>query len=216
MNIPDQKRLEEIWAEVPADYYFRLNYLQRLWHDWKWMIIKHLVTQSGKSPKTILEVGCSGGHLAGLMQQLFPKAKITGIDVYEPAVKEAKKRFPKITFLVADAHKLPFKNNTFDLVYCSETIEHVVDPGLMLHEISRVMKKDGEALVEMDSGSPLFRIVWYFWTKFGKGIVWKDAHLHPFTSKELEAVINSNGFAIKEKMFSHFGMAVSFLVNHKN
>lgn len=212
MALPDAKTLKKIWSEVPPDYYYRLNYLQTLWHDWKWIVIKYLVTKSGKKPKKVLEVGCSGGHLCGLLQEVFPTAKITGIDVYEPAIREAKARYPKLTFSVADAHKLPFADNSFDLVISSETIEHVLDPAKMLKEIERVMKPTGEALVEMDSGSLPFRFIWYFWTKFGKGKVWRHAHLHPFTSKELERLISGNGFAIAQKHFSHFGMAVSFLV----
>ena len=216
MHIPNSKRLREIWAEVPADYYFQLNYFQNLWHEWKWIVIKHLVSKNGKTPKTILEVGCNAGHLSGLLHTIFPKAKITGIDVYDQSIVEAKKRYPAITFKVADAHKLPFRDKSFDLVVCSETIEHVVDPAKVFHEISRVLKPGGEVLVEMDSGSALFRTIWWFWTTFGKGKVWKNAHLHPFTAKELELLIRGNGFTIDQKMFSHLGMAVSFLVNKKS
>ncbi len=209
-------KLHKIWAEVPSDYYFHLNYLQKLWHEWKWLVIKHLVSQTGGIPQTVLEVGCSSGHLSGLLHQLFPQAHITGIDVYGPALAEAKKRYPTLKFQVADAHSLPFPNHSFDLIVCSETIEHVVDPSKVLHEIARVLKKDGQALVEMDRGSVPFRIIWWGWTKFGKGRVWKNAHLHPFKAQELEQLISSNGFMINKKNFSHFGMAVSFLVSRKH
>ena len=215
-TLPSEKKLKEIWAEVPPDYYFKLNFLQNLWHEWKWLVIKYLVSKNGKAPKTILEVGCNAGHLSGLLHTIFPKAKITGIDVYDEPIIEAKKRYRGITFKIADAHTLPFADRSFDLVVCSETIEHVVDPGKVLHEISRVLNKNGEALVEMDSGSLLFRVIWWGWTTFGKGIVWKNAHLHPFTARELEGLIRSNGFTIDQKTFSHFGMAVSFLVSNKN
>lgn len=214
-QLPTEKELQKIWSEVPPDYYFKLNYFQNLWHEWKWLVIKHLVSKNGKIPTTILEVGCNAGHLSGLLHTLFPKAKITGIDVYGASIEEAKKRYPGITFKVADAHKLPFKDNSFGLVVCSETIEHVIDPKKVLEEINRVLKPDGEALIEMDSGSSLFRIIWWFWTTFGKGTVWKNAHLHPFTAKELEALICGNGLSIEQKMFSHLGMAVSFLVRKK-
>lgn len=212
MDIPDTKTLKSIWAEVPADYYFKLNPLQNLWHEWKWLVLKHLAIRDGFRPKTILEVGCAGGHLSGLLAQIFPKAQITGVDVYGSAIKEAKKRFPNLNFKVADAHKLPFRTSSFDLVVSSETIEHVINPARMLEEISRVMRQNGRAIIEMDSGSVLFRIVWNAWIRFGKGKVWKNAHLHPFKAAELDELIRSNGYFIKQKLFSHFGMAVSFLV----
>lgn len=211
-NLPDKITLEKIWAEVPPDYYNRLNYGQKLWHEWKWLVIRHLITHNKKKPNKILEIGCSNGHLSSLIASLFPQATVTGIDVYKDAITQARKQYPKIKFKIADAHHLPFGDNTFDLIVCSETIEHVLDPKKVLHEINRVIKKDGEALIEMDSGSPLFRFIWYYWTNFGKGRVWKNAHLHPFTAGQLERLISNNGFAIKHKMFSHFGMAVSFLL----
>lgn len=227
MQIPEDKVLKKIWAEVPPDYYFRLNYFQKLWHEWKWLVIRHLITHGRGSPAEhsrkrrekhmrILEIGCAGGHLSGLLAGVFPDAEVVGVDVYESAIEEARRRWPNLTFQVADAHRLPFKNGVFDLVMMSETIEHLVDPEKVLHEIGRVLKKDGRALVEMDSGSPLFRLVWFFWTRFGRGRVWSQAHLHPFTAGELENLITGNGFHIREKMFSHFGMAVSFLVSRKN
>lgn len=212
--LPDETTLKDIWSAVPPNYYFNLNYFQKLWHEWKWLVFQHLLS-SANTPVRILEVGCSAGHLSRLLLDLFPNAHITGLDVYKGAIVEARRRFPQLTFVVGDAHNLPFKTNTFDLVVCSETIEHVVEPERVLHEIARVLKPTGRALIEMDSGSIPFRLVWWFWTQWGRGKVWKDAHLHPFSARELESLIVSNGFIIKKGVFSHFGMMVSFLVSQK-
>jgi len=207
-----KKQLKNIWGQVPPDYYYSLNLGQRLWHDTKWDVLKKLMTQDNFEPKTILEIGCAAGHLTKFTQDLFPKAKVWGIDIYKPAIIEAKMRYPEINFQVADAHKLPFNKNYFDLVLCSETIEHVLEPAKMLAEIKRVLKTDGRVVLEMDSGSPLFRFIWYVWTHFGKGRVWHGSHLHPFSEKELEQVIRRQNFHINQKKLSHFGMAVSFLL----
>jgi ubiquinone/menaquinone biosynthesis C-methylase UbiE len=177
--------------------------------------MKQLILHSQPSPKNILEIGCASGHLTSLLADLFPKAKVTGIDIYTPAIKAAKSRFPHINFKVADAQKLPFASDTFDLVLTSETIEHVLDPAQMLHEIGRVLKSSGKALIEMDSGSLLFRLIWFGWSRWGKGRVWKEAHLHPFTSEELESLIKNNGLDVSSKVLSHLGMAVTFLVTPK-
>lgn len=149
--------------------------------------------------------------MADKISQLFPKSKVTGVDIYPAAVNFAKIRYPHINFLVTDAHKLPFYKNSFDLVICYETIEHVVDPKKILQEIRRITKQDGTAIIAMDSGNLLFRIIWPVWERtFGK--VWQGAHLHPFHHNELESVINKAGFNIIKKHFSHLGMEVSFLL----
>lgn len=63
----------------------------------------------------------------------------------------------------------------------------------------------------MDSGRPLFRIVWWVWGKT-KGKVWQKAHLYPFHHTELERLIRKEGFKIEKKYFSHVGMEVSFIL----
>src|SRR6266508_4139523 len=42
--------------------------------------------------------------------------------------------------LVADAHRLPFKDETFDAVVCTEVFEHLIDPQTAAREIIRVLK----------------------------------------------------------------------------
>lgn len=196
---------------VPPDYYERQNYLQRMWHDHKWQTITQLASSS--TPKRILEIGCAAGHMTKLLARAFPQAHITGIDIYPPAIARAKKLYPKLTFLVANAQQLPFKSASFDLVICTETIEHVVLPSKLLSEVKRVLSPRGLAVIEMDSGSRLFRLVWFFWTNFSRGKIWHGTHLHPFTARELKNQITQAGFLIHECVFSHFGMAVSLLIS---
>lgn len=207
-----KKDLKKIWAQVPPDYYqkrINKNFLQRYWHTQKILTLKKLLGR--KSFKKILDDGCASGAMANEISKIFPKAKITGIDVYDKAIKFGKTNYPHINLMVADAHKLPFKNKTFDLIVCYETIEHVVDPVKVLQEIKRVLKSSGTAIVAMDSGNTTFRIVWWVWEKTA-GKVWQNAHLHPFRHQELEKVIKKAGLKIVKKHFSHFGMEVSFVV----
>ena len=49
-------------------------------------------------------------------------------------------------FIIADAQHLPFRDNTFELVYSSHAIEHVDDPFLMLKEMCRVSKHRVEVI----------------------------------------------------------------------
>lgn len=202
----------KIWNQVPIDYYdtgISKNILQRFWHNRKLEVFKELLGQ--QKPQEIIDIGCASGTMTNSISQIWPKSKITAVDVYPAAIAYAKIKYPHIRFLVADAHKLPFKDNLFDLVTCYETIEHVVNPEKVLKEIRRVLKKNGVAIIEMDSGSVLFRIVWWIWEKT-KGKVWQGAHLHPFRHRELEKIILNAKFKVVKKHLSHLGMAVSFLL----
>lgn len=213
-NRLSQKKLQSIWAQVPANYYdlgIAKNPLQRAWHTQK---ISQVAKLLPKDPKKVLDVGCSSGVLTAEIAKALPQSKVTGLDSYRKAIVFAQTKYPHIAFIVGDAHKLPFKNKVFDLVICTETLEHLVDPAKALGQIRRVLVPRGCAIISMDSGSLLFKIIWFFWTKT-RGRVWRDAHLHEFNAKILEDLIKNAGFKITKKTTSHLGMAVTFCATPK-
>lgn len=206
-------KLYDVWNKVPVNYYqngIKNNFLQWLWHTHKINLARETINKL--KFKNCLDVGCASGFMVSEILQNFPKAEYFGIDVYDKAITAAKKNYPRIKFSVASADKLPFKDNSLDLVLFYETIEHVENPLKCLEEIKRVLRKNGTLILTMDSGSLLFRIVWFIWENT-KGRVWKKAHLHPFHHQELEALIKKAGFRIKRKIFSFFGMEVTFILN---
>lgn len=206
----NKQQLETIWEKPPADYYEKgkkRNIMQTLWHGEKWRVLQGLLD---KDSRKILDLGCASGYITYKIHKALPEALVVGGDVSDKFIKFAKARYNGVTFVFADAHKLPFPNGSFDTIVCTETLEHVVKPKKVLSEIKRCLNKEGYLILSMDSGSFLFRLVWFFWTRFGPGRVWKDSHLHPFTSQSLETLIRSSGFRIKEKRNMFFGMAVFF------
>jgi 2-polyprenyl-3-methyl-5-hydroxy-6-metoxy-1,4-benzoquinol methylase len=108
-----------------------------------------------KESLQILDIGCGFGYIDfKLKQKLESKIKIsiTGVDTYEPAIDFAKKRKKHINvddcdFEVMDGCDLRFKNDSFDIVICSEVIEHLIEPGRLMEEIYRVLKKGGMAII---------------------------------------------------------------------
>lgn len=205
----------EIWDQVPVAYYqkgVKRNPFQWLWHTHKLNLARKILSKIKFN--NCLDVGCASGYMISEIAKSYPKAKYFGIDIYDKAIKYAKKTYPDISFRTAPADKLPFKTNSFDAVLFYETIEHVENPQNCLKEIKRVLKNDGTLILTMDSGSLLFRAVWFIWENT-KGKIWQGAHLHPFHHSELEALIKSSGFKIKEKIFSFLGMEVTFILSKK-
>lgn len=97
------------------------------------------------------------------------------------------------------------------MVICTEVLEHVENPKAVIIEIKRVLKKEGMAIIELDSGNLLFSIIWYLWRKFA-GKVWKDSHLHSFNIRKLEKMIQSCDLKILRKQKFNLGMAMVFLI----
>lgn len=203
------KGLRKIWYKVPPDFYSQVdkNPLQSLWHGNKLKCIKQSIY---KKPKNVLDAGCADGSFLDKMTKFYPEAEFYGIDCYFKAIKYGKNKYPHLKLKVADVHKLPFKDKFFDLIILAETLEHVVDPIRAMKELKRILKDDGIILVELDSGSILFKLLWFFWTNFLKGKVWKDSHLHHFNVERLEALFKKCRLKIVTKKFFNLGMAFCF------
>lgn len=209
-----EKELEEIWHQVPVDYYQKgveKNILQHMWHTKKLKIILDLIHSADTTPKDILDVGCASGWFLSKIKEEYPKAKCSGVDVYKRSIEYGKKLYTSLHLYYADAHRLPFPDKSFDTVICTEVLEHVVDPKKVLEEIKRVLTSDGIAIIEMDTGNFLFRLIWHWWTHVRNG-VWRDSHIHFFDTNKLENLIQKTGFSIKSKKLFNATMAVAFLL----
>lgn len=64
------------------------------------------------------------------------------LDISYSSIKRYSEKFNKIGF-VADAKKLPFKDNSIDCIFTHTFLEHPLEPEKVLNEISRVLKTDG-------------------------------------------------------------------------
>ena len=206
---------QSVIQQVPLDYYqngIKHNFLQKTWHTRK---LESVISQINFYPKTILDVGCASGWFLYQLKKRYPKAKCFGVDIYKEGVMYGRKKYPKLTLKVADAHALPFKAGMFDLVVCTEVLEHVEKPSKVLLEMQRVLKKNGLGVIELDSGSILFSVVWFLWKK-AHGKVWDHAHLHSFSVKKLDVLLKKTGFTIISKKRFNLGMAMVFFVRKKS
>ena len=90
-------------------------------------------------PRTVLDAGCGEGFVSGYMHQRNSALRITGIDYSPEAVKFARSRFGDVAeFQVGSLLNLPFPDETFDTVVCSEVLEHIDDYETAMSEIKRV------------------------------------------------------------------------------
>ncbi len=202
---PDAK-LKKILEQVPPDYYQTLNWLQKIWHLGKLRAVLDLIPADAK---TILDVGCGSGWFLNEVSKRFPKTQLTGVDLYPDAITYGKKRYRKLDLQQADAHKLPFKSGSFDVVICTEVIEHLYDISVAIAEMKRVVKPGSTIIIEVDSGNLPFRIVFGIWEKF-KGKVWHNAHMGHFSIDHLEKTIKSTGLTIRKVTHFNQGMAVAY------
>lgn len=89
---------------------------------------------------TFLDVGCNTGFAVEAARQLGYDA--LGIDVDAMATAEAAKVFPDCSFSTLSVQQLAESGKQFDLIYCSEVIEHLTELGGFLDAIAKLMKPD--------------------------------------------------------------------------
>jgi ubiquinone/menaquinone biosynthesis C-methylase UbiE len=86
--------------------------------------------------QTVLEVGCGRGYLAGLLAKRG--LVVTACDML--IGDEVVKNYPEVTFAQGNIESLPFPDNSFDVVVCTHTLEHVQDLPTAVAELRRVAK----------------------------------------------------------------------------
>jgi SAM-dependent methyltransferase len=110
-----------------------------------------LVNFDGYRDRAVLEVGCGAG--VDLARFARGGARVTGVDVAASAIELAKANFAQQrlegVFHVANGERLPFPDNTFDLVYAHGVVQYTADPRLLVEECRRVLKPGGEAIFQV-------------------------------------------------------------------
>ncbi len=128
----------------------------------------------GSAGATLLDVGCRDGYFS----RLFEKRgfTVTSIDI------ECK--WDKCS--VVDANKpLPYPDNSFDRIWCSEVIEHLIDPAKTIAEFRRVLKPGGIAAITTPNSTFWLYSVLRLFGKTPKDVQNKT-HIHFFGKSDLQ------------------------------
>jgi ubiquinone/menaquinone biosynthesis C-methylase UbiE len=106
----------------------------------RYTITYHVMNELNKIEfNSLLDVGGAEGYKAALVKKIFD-CKVRSCDLSQEAVNRAKEIF-NIDGESIDIHSLPYDDNEFDVVLCSETLEHVQDIRKATLELVRVCRK---------------------------------------------------------------------------
>jgi len=101
----------------------------------------------------ILDVGCGLGYFTDMLSS--NGAICTGIDLDEKCIEYCQKNM-RGEYKIADVTDLPFADNSFDKVLCTEVLEHIIENGVVLDEIVRVTKDGGTVVASTPCSSGIF------------------------------------------------------------
>ena len=154
-----------------------------------------------------LDLGCGEGrHCFGAY--MLENIDVFGFDMSLSDVSKAKINFDQFNenksskscnFGFADAKKLPFKDNTFDYIVCSEVLEHIIDYQSALSEINRILKPQGKLAVSV----PKFFPEWICWKRSLDYRNTPGGHVRIFKFKKLKKDITNFGLTFAERHWAH-------------
>lgn len=143
------------------------------WYIINYHILKKLACLDFDS---YLDVGAAEGYSAFLIGKLFG-VKVSLCDFCEELCNKSRELFG-MDSRVADGSELPYKDNEFDVVLCTETLEHIPDLPKALSELIRVARKAVVITVPHESPELIERNI----TGKGKG----SSHVHSFDLNSLD------------------------------
>jgi 2-polyprenyl-3-methyl-5-hydroxy-6-metoxy-1,4-benzoquinol methylase len=107
-------------------------------------VVGNLLSLQKFDEKAVLDVGCGCGNLLASVRGRRLKV---GVDVSSTAVTSAVSAVKNVFFVVCDAANLPFRKECFDVVVCSEVLEHMSSPEKVTRQIKSVLKSNGIIIV---------------------------------------------------------------------
>ena len=107
-----------------------------------WNFFRNLLNLiKNREVESILDVGCGEGFTLHRLKEKGIGKKLEGLEYLQTAIDLGKEMYPDIKITQGSIYKLPYKDNSFDLVLCTEVLEHLEEPEKALQELVRVSKK---------------------------------------------------------------------------
>lgn len=112
----------------------------------------------GRQFDSLLDVGCGTGFLIDMLAKDH-KAEFVGLDLSPEMVKQANcKNIASAKFVEGRSDAIPFEDNSFDVVTCSQSFHHYPDTDKAMQEALRILKPGGLYILS-DTGVGFFKMV---------------------------------------------------------
>ncbi len=134
----------------------------------RWFVVRRAVAM--KRAGQAVDLGSGPGHLVITMAQQAPELRVTGIDLSDEMLHQAREHVrlsglqDRIDFKKGDVAQIPFPDDSLDMVISTLSLHHWSDPVGVLDEIARVLRPGGAFLVFdlcRDMLAPFYLLLWF-------------------------------------------------------
>ena len=141
MSVPDEAEQQKFWNEWNSKY----RGVEKVAHlDTPTLrrrdVVLGWLRQLQIKDANILDLGCATGWLTSQLAQF---GTVTGVDIADASIREARSLYPHIEFACGDFVKMRLKDESFDAVVSLDTLSHVADQVAFVQRARRVLKPGG-------------------------------------------------------------------------
>ncbi len=167
--------------------------------------LTRLALQPGE---TVLDLGCGEGRHS-ILAYLEAPITVVGLDLSSPDLATTKQRFSEfedaqdntrsLNLIQGSGLTLPFADHRFDVVICSEVLEHIPEFERVLAEIRRVLKPGGRISVSV----PRFFPEWICWKLSDAYHEVPGGHVRIFRTSQLTQAVEKQNFKLIKRHWAH-------------
>ncbi len=145
-----------------------------------------------KENMSFLDIGCGTGWAVNLAAQSINDAGMFyGIDLSSKMIEKARENFAgkeHFHFVQADSRSIPLESGFFDVIICTHSFHHYLDPEKVMNEIHRLLKSGGKVYI-LDPTTD---------TLFGKLVdkivkMFEPEHVRMYSTREFKAMFAGAG-----------------------
>jgi len=155
--------------------------------------------------KSICDLGCGNGHIAGRLASLG--YEVTGIDASRSGISIAQRTYPQVKFVEALIHRDITGLQTFDLVISSDVIEHLYRPSDLLEAANALMKPGAHLLLGTPYHGYLKNLALAVTGRMDShfSALHDGGHIKFFSVKTLSQLLTTHSF--EDLSFTYYGRA---------
>ena len=157
---------------------------------------------------SLLDAGCGDGRYFHVIAADPPTERLAGCDISERILATARETASRLglepELVRANVESLPFEDDSFDLVFCTQVLEHLLSPAEGVRELARVLRPGGVLLLSADHAQNTVTRVLYAPRLAVVGLLgMRNRHApvlfpeHRFAVEELERTLTDAGLAVE-------------------
>ena len=97
----------------------------------------------------LLDCGCGTGPMISLLYEKDPSKHYTGIDITPRMIEVGReKNLSGVDWIIGDCEDLPFPENSFDVIICSNSFHHYPNPQQFFYSVEKVLRPKGRLILQ--------------------------------------------------------------------